>query len=312
VNSQLFHKSVLLNECMDALNLADAKLIVDATLGFGGHTKSMLELNSELKVIGFDVDLRNLEIARENLADFTGRVEFVNRNFSELPEYLEENEIFGLDGVLFDLGVSSAHFDDAERGFSLKKDGDLDMRLDLSLRKTAADIVNYYESVDLARIFRDFGEEKFARKIADAICKRRKIKKFVRTLELADFINDLVVGKSQKPVKIHPATRVFQALRIEVNNELGVIESTLNKIPDYLKIGGRLAVISFHSLEDRVVKQVFKLLSKEYVNLPDLQETTYLNPKLKIINKKPLEPTSEEVRENSRSRSAKLRIAERI
>jgi len=309
---EIKHVSVMLDEVMEGLNITKIKIMVDATLGLGGHSARALELNSGLRVVGFDVDERNLEIARQNLKEFEGRVDFVKANFFEMAERVRELGIKKVDGVLMDLGVSSVHFDDAERGFSLIRDGKLDMRLDLGLKKTAFEVINFYELSDLVKVFREYGEERYARKIAGAIVKRRKIKKFERTLELAEFIKEILVRNSKKLHRIHPATKVFQALRMEVNSELQVLEEGLIGAVDILREGGRIAVISFHSLEDRVVKNFMRNSAREYLNLPDINETIHLNAKLKLINKKPLQPTSEELGKNPRARSAKLRIAEKI
>jgi len=303
------HQSVLLEEVVEFLELPNKKVIVDGTLGLGGHTKAILENAPEkLKVVVFEVDDENRKFAQTRLKEFGKRVKIIQKNFSSLKESLEENGFQEIDGLLLDLGLSSPQVDFAERGFSFMKEGPLDMRFDKEIKYNAADVLRRYSESELSRIFYEYGDEKFSRKIAKGIVERRRTKLFETTTELADFISSIVKVKG----RVHPATRVFQALRIEVNQELTVLADTLFQSLEVLRPGGRLLVISYHSLEDAVVKRFFKEHSREYVNLPDDPNTVYLNPKLKIITRKPVGPTPSEIRANPRARSAKLRVAEKI
>ena len=303
------HKSVMMKEVLENLDLAKRKVVVDCTLGLGGHAKEMLGLMPKNgKLIGFDSDNDHLKLAKKTLKDFKENVVFVNANFSTLAENLEKLKIKGVDAILFDLGLASPHVDNGERGFSFLRKGPLDMRFNIADQLTAAEVINKYSEKELIRIFKDYGEEYRARKIAMAITLARKTRPFKSTLELADFIERLLGRQGH----IHPATRIFQALRIEVNHELDVLVSALTQAVEVLKPGGRIVVISYHSLEDRIVKMFFKDNSRDWINLPNEMTTTHLIPKLKTITKKPMEPSEAEVKENSRSRSAKLRVAEKI
>lgn len=307
-DSGFTHEPVLIQEVLQQLELADKKVVVDGTLGLGGHSKTMLEqMPIDGKLIGFDVDDDNLARARANLQSFGDRVVFVRSNFSNLQEELKKLGVKGVDAILLDLGLSSPQVDNPVKGFSFLREGPLDMRFDKTQPLTAADVINTYTLKDLMRIFFEFGEERFARKIATEIARRRKARSFKTTTELANFIEKLIGRQGH----IHPATRVFQALRIEVNHELDVLLSTLKQAVEVLKKKGRLAVISYHSLEDRVVKQFFKECALEFINEPDKLTTTHLNPTLTILTKKPIVPSESEVSKNPRSRSAKLRVAEK-
>ncbi len=307
-DSGFTHEPVLIQEVLQQLELADKKVVVDGTLGLGGHSKTMLEqMPLDGKLIGFDVDDDNLARARANLQSFGDRVLFVRSNFSNLQEELKKAGIKGVDAILLDLGLSSPQVDNPVKGFSFLREGPLDMRFDKIQPLTAADVINTYTLKDLMRIFFEFGEERFARKIATEIVRRRKARSFKTTTELANFIEKLIGRQGH----IHPATRVFQALRIEVNHELDVLLSTLKQAVEVLKKKGRLAVIAYHSLEDRVVKQFFKECALEFINEPDKLTTTHLNPTLIIVTKKPIVPSESEVSKNPRSRSAKLRVAEK-
>jgi 16S rRNA (cytosine1402-N4)-methyltransferase len=308
-NQTIFHQPVLLKEVVENLCLSKKRNIVDATLGLGGHTTAILEnLPKAGKVIGFELDPDHLKAAKKNLRKFKDRVIYVNANFSTLKDSLKDARVKAVDGILFDLGMASPHVDVAEKGFSFLREGPLDMRFDPKQELTAATVVNSYSEKLLIRIFKEYGEEKKARKVALEIIRVRKRKPFKTTTQLADFIEKLL----KRDGRIHPATRIFQALRIEVNHELDVLINALTQACEVLKPGSRIVVISYHSLEDRIVKTFFREQAREYINLPDQPTTTMLEPTLKIITKKPIVPTEEEIRRNPRSRSAKLRVAEKI
>lgn len=303
------HQPVLLHEVVEALEIADGQTIIDGTLGLGGYSQAVLQTGKKVKIVAFELDGENLQIAKERLAEWSGQVTFINDNFANIKTDLEEAGVQKIDGVMLDLGLSSPQVDLAERGFSFAKDGALDMRFGKHQKVTAADVVNTYSAEQLNKIFREYGEERWAKKIALEIVKRRLEKPFERTLELADFVAKIVRGKKEK---IHPATRVFQALRIEVNNELGSLEVVLQDSLEKMAPKARLAVVSYHSLEDRIVKNFFRDAAREFINLPDELQTRYLEPKLRLISKKPIVPSAEEIKANPRARSAKLRIAEKI
>jgi len=291
------HEPVLVNEICEYLDVSKRRNVIDATVGLGGHSKVLLEkMPKSGKLIALDADKEHLNVAKKNLRKYKDRTLFFHSNFSEMAAQLLTTRIKSIDAVLFDLGLASPHVDLAERGFSFLRDGALDMRFNTVEGRTAADIVNEYSEKELVRIFFEYGEERNAKKIARELVKRRKWRKFKTTKQLADFIEN-AIGRFGK---IHPATRVFQALRIEVNNELEVLPAALDQAVNLLKKGGRIAVISYHSLEDRIVKNFFRNLAKEDT------------PILKIITKKPIIPSDEEIAANPRSRSAKLRVAEKI
>lgn len=297
------HASVMLEEAVEGLSLPKKRNIVDATLGLGGHAKEILErMPKNGRVIGFDADSEHIKEAKKKLRKFSGRILFVHSNFENMAVELQKNKVRAVDAVLFDLGLASPHVDMPERGFSFLRDGSLDMRFNRKEGKTAADIINQYSEKELIRIFKDYGEEKKARKLAAAIRKRRQSRKFKTTTELAKFV-EKQVGRSGR---IHPATRIFQALRIEVNRELEVLPKALEQAVSVLKPGGRIVVISYHSLEDRIVKNMFRDLAG---GLSYGEEKPSV---LKIITKKPLMPTQAEILKNPRSRSAKLRVAEKL
>jgi len=279
------HKPVLLKEVMEGLSLDSGAVIIDATLGLGGHTREILSQTApDGRVIGFDRDDRNIELARKELSDISNRIEFIKDSFSSIETHVKEP----VDGALFDIGFSSLHVDDPERGFSFMNDGPLDMRYDQSQELTAEVIINSWSKEDLADLFRKLGEEQSASQIANAIFNARRKNPITRTSELAEIISNTV----RRTGKQHPATKVFQALRIAVNDELGEVEKGLEAAVKVLKPGGRLAVISFHSLEDRLVKHFLK----------DHKD-------LEVITKKSIKPEFEEIKNNPRARSAKLRIA---
>lgn len=305
------HYSVLLKESIDGLNIKDGGTYVDCTLGYAGHSKVILEKNKKGKLFAFDEDENAVKYSKEALSSIGDNFTIFKENFANLKETLEKENILKVDGFLFDLGFSSPQIDDAKRGFSFKLNAPLDMRMDTQNSLTAKDVVNTYSLEKLTDIFFKYAEEKYSKVIASAICKERKNKEIVTTFELVDVIQK-AVGASYF-YKNHPEREIFQAIRIEVNNELSVIEKALPDAIDMLSKGGRICVITFHSLEDRLVKQIFKKYSevddilKGMIDIPDEYK-----PKIKIINKKPILPTDEEINENSRSHSAKLRIVERI
>ncbi|GAB2024699.1 16S rRNA (cytosine(1402)-N(4))-methyltransferase RsmH [Lactovum odontotermitis] len=297
-----------MNESIDALNLKENGIYIDATLGGAGHTSLLLSKLEGGRLYAFDQDQVAIDNAMARVKD--PRLTLIHDNFANLNQH----EIPPVDGVLYDLGVSSPQFDEAARGFSYKLDAKLDMRMDQSSSSLSAyDVVNTYAFNDLMRIFSRYGEEPFnqARQIARKIEQAREIKPIERTLELADIIKSALPQKALKK-KGHPAKRVFQALRIEVNDELGSLESSLHKAIDMLKPGGRIAVISFHSLEDRIVKAIFKENSEVDVprGIPVIPDD--MKPKLKIIVRKPILASDEELAHNNRAHSAKLRVAERL
>jgi len=268
----------------------------------------MLEANPEARLIGLDRDDAALEAAAERLKRFAGRFELHRANFVEVENFVAAESC---DGVLLDLGVSSPQLDWAERGFSFQQSGPLDMRMDRRDLVTAADIVNTWPEEELANLFWELGEERASRRIASALSKRRAVRKFETTQDLAEFVSG-VVGRHQK---IHPATRVFQALRMEVNRELDAVEDGIQAAWRVLKVGGRLAVITFHSLEDRVVKDFARALERDYSVEGEVDRPEFRIPKEPegcSISRKPITPSEEEIRENPRARSAKLRVVEKL
>lgn len=290
------HTPVLLKEVIEILKPKEG-IFIDATLGMGGHAEAILK-SSKVSIIGMDQDGEALVKARDNLKAFKGRVNFFQDNFSKIRELAEQEKIFGkVSGILLDIGVSSLQFDTAERGFSFQKEGFLDMRMDKRQELTAYTIVNSYSEEQILDILRNYGEERFSRRLAKAIKEQRKKEKIKTTTELAALIKKNV-PKKYAFSKIHPATRTFQALRIAVNNELENLETALKNSVYVLKKGGRLAVISFHSLEDRIVKRFFRDMAKK--------------SEVEILTKKPIVSSDKEREENPRSRSAKLRAIERI
>jgi len=303
------HKSVLLEESIESLNIKEDGVYVDATLGYGGHSGEILKRLKKGKLFAFDQDEYAINYCMEKFKD-NGNIVIIRSNFSNMIEELRKHGITSIDGILFDLGVSSVQLDFEERGFSFHNDAPLDMRMDQSKDFSAYNVVNEYTYEELVRIFREYGEEKYSSSVANKIVKYRENKKIETTLELVDVI------KSGMPMKAmrdgHPARRIFQAIRIEVNNELGVLETALEDAIKLLSIGGRISVITFHSLEDKIVKKKFKKYSEvddKVKSLPYIPEE-YM-PTLKIVNKK-IEPTSHEIEENKRARSSRLRVAEKI
>ncbi|MGB3863581.1 MAG: 16S rRNA (cytosine(1402)-N(4))-methyltransferase RsmH, partial [Candidatus Aminicenantaceae bacterium] len=293
------HVPVLLEETMDFLGVNREGIYVDCTIGLGGHALDLLEQNPKAKLIGFDLDEQSLLQTKERLKPYADRVELYHSNFRYLPDL--ELDFAKVRGILLDLGLSSYHLDSPERGFSYNKQGPLDMRMDLRNKTTAAKLVNKSSESRLAQIFFEFGELRQARRLAKEIVSRRKVKKFETTTELLSIVEDVCRWRPQRG-KTHPAARVFQALRIEINQELKDLSEFFERIVEKLKAKTRIVAISFHSLEDRIVKRTFMDLASS------LNGRT---PFLKILTKKPVTPTEREVQQNFRSRSAKLRAAER-
>ena len=302
------HKSVLLNETIENLNIKEDGIYADLTLGKGGHSKEILKkLSPKGLLIGLDQDKDAIKAARENLKDFSN-VLYFNENFENIENVLDEAGFNRIDGALMDIGVSSYQIDNGDRGFSYMKDGPLDMRMNEDNELTAKQIVNDYSLDELWKIFSEYGEERYSKTIAKAIVDYRKMHEINTTLQLRN-----IVMKSVNTNEAHPEKRVFQALRIEVNRELEVLENTLEKIVDRLNKNGRLCVITFHSLEDRIVKNKFKEMSKKCICPPDFPVCVCKHEKkVKLISKKPILPKKEELKVNSRSHSAKLRVCERI
>ncbi len=307
------HYSVLLSESVDGLNIKPDGVYVDCTLGGGGHSEAIAsKLTEGGKLIAIDQDSAAIEASQKRLAPYSDRIVFVHDNFSNVGEVLARLEIPKIDGAVIDLGVSSYQLDTPCRGFSYMHDAPLDMRMNSEAALTAREVINTYSEAQLKKIFFDYGEEKFSSRIASKICAVREDKPIETTLELVDIIRASIPAKAREAGS-HPAKRVFQAVRIEVNSELSIIEPTLNSLIYSLKDGGRLSVITFHSLEDRIVKQTFAENSKGCTCPKDFPICVCgKKPRIKQINHKPILPSEKELSENSRSHSAKLRIAEKI
>lgn len=305
------HVSVLLNESIEALNIKEDGIYVDCTLGGAGHSSEILKrLSKKGRLIGIDQDKNALQAAKKKLEGFDN-VTFVHDNFFNIDNILRELEISKVDGILADLGVSSHQLDEAERGFSYMKDAPLDMRMNREDDFSAYDVVNNYSEDDLNRIIRDYGEENFARRIAKFILERRSVKPIETTYELVDLIKAAIPAKLRQDGP-HPAKRTFQAIRIEVNKELEILNKTIEDGVKNLNPGGRIAIITFHSLEDRIIKTKFKQLEKPCTCPSEFPICICgKESQLKVISKKPIEPSKEEVTENPRSRSAKLRVGEK-
>ena len=303
------HKSVLLEEAINGLNIKDGLIYVDCTLGYAGHSGKILEKNKKGWLYAFDQDEEAILFSNKKLSSIGSNFEIIHSNFVNLKSELNKRGINKVDGILFDLGVSSPQLDNKERGFSYHKDALLDMRMDKDNPLSAYEVVNNYKESDLITIFYRYGEEKYSKSIARKIVEYRKNKKIETTLELVEIIKSGVPEKYKR--ETHPAKRCFQAIRIEVNKELEVFESALKDAIDLLNKNGRICVITFHSLEDKIFKEIFKKnseVNKVFKGLPDVPYE-YM-PKLKLIGK--YTPTNEELDDNNRSRSATLRIAEKI
>jgi len=302
-----YHRPVLVTEVVELLAPRPGALVVDGTCGGGGHSEAVLQIGAD--ILGLDQDPDAISFAGERLADFGGRVTLRQANFREADRVLDELGIAKIGGALLDLGLSSRQLENADRGFSIMRNGPLDMRMDPRRELTAADVVNSYGEEELTHLFRELGEEPAARRIASQLVKQRKTEAFRETGQLARAVEKIVWRHGRK----HPATQVFQALRMEVNDELGALEEGLRGLSARLEIGARIAVITFHSLEDRIVKNFFRDRSREFLDRPEWPEPRP-NPdyQFKLVTSKPVEPDAEEQRTNPRSRSAKLRVAERI
>ena len=305
------HISVLLHESISGLNLREDGIYVDCTLGYAGHSSEILKRITRGCLFAFDQDSDAIKSSNERLSKIGKNYEIIKDNFRNLKADLNSRGINEVDGILFDLGVSSPQLDDKERGFSYHNDAKLDMRMDRSQDFSAYDVVNNYSKEDLSRIISLYGEEKYANSIANKIVKYRENKNIETTLELVEIIKSGMPEKAKRDK--HPARKTFQAIRIEVNHELDVLESALRDALSILKIGGRISVITFHSLEDRIVKNIFKdvtEIDKKVKGLPNIP-SEYL-PDFKLVNRKPIIPSEEELENNNRARSSKLRIIERI
>ena len=305
------HKSVLLNETIDGLNIKPDGIYVDGTLGGGGHAYEVCRrLGEKGSIVGIDQDAAAIEAASARLKDFGEKVTIVRSNYCDMKSKLHELGIDKVDGIVLDLGVSSYQLDTAERGFSYREDAPLDMRMDTRQKMTARDIVNDYTEADLYRVIRDYGEDKFAKNIAKHIVQARAVKPVETTAELSEIIRASIPMKFQKKSG-HPAKRTFQAIRIELNRELDVLRDSLDDMIDLLNPGGRLCIITFHSLEDRIVKSAFRKNENPCTCPPDFPVCVCgKKSKGSIITKKPILPSEEELEYNSRSKRAKLRIFE--
>ena len=302
-----YHRPVLVREAVELLAPRAGALVVDATCGGGGHSAEILRTGAD--VLALDQDPDAIEFAAQKLAEYGGRVTLRQANFRQADKILDELGVVGIGGALLDLGVSSRQLENASRGFSVMRQGPLDMRMDPRREMTAAMVINSYSEEDLTRLFRELGEEPAARRIASQLVKLRKITPFQDTLQLAKAIEKIVWRHGRR----HPATQVFQALRMEVNDELGALEEGLRVLTRRLESGARIAVITFHSLEDRIVKNFFRDRSREWLDRPEWPEPQR-NPDFTFrpVTTKPVEPGENEQRVNPRSRSAKLRVAEKI
>lgn len=306
------HISVLLEESVKALDIKEDGVYVDGTLGGGGHSYRILAQCPKTALIGIDRDPEAIEAAKKRLNKFSGRVTFVNRNFGEIKDILNELGIEFINGAVLDLGVSSYQLDNAGRGFSYMNNAPLDMRMNRSDDLSAYDVINRYSLDELTRIFFEYGEEKWSRRIADFIVREREKKPIETTFELVDIIKAAIPKKARLDGG-HPAKRIFQAVRIEVNGELRILEAAIKDFIDVLAPGGRLAVITFHSLEDRMVKQTFAALAKGCTCPKEFPVCVCgKKPQIRLLTRKPIEPGKEEIENNSRSKSAKLRVAEKL
>lgn len=306
------HIPIMLNEVIDNLNIKPNGVYVDLTVGGAGHSTEILRRIKNGKLICVDQDEEALSVARDRLLKISDNVLFYKSNFENFKEILDYFGIDKVDGVLLDIGVSSYQIDNGQRGFSYMIDAPLDMRMDRDLKKSAFDVVNYYNSEDLEYIFYNYGEEKWTKRIVEFIVNYRKEKLIETTFELVDII-ERAIPKAVRAKGGHPAKRVFQAIRIEVNRELEVIKKVIPDIVERLNKNGRLCIITFHSLEDRIVKDSFKELARGCICPKELYVCVCNNkPKIKILTKKPLVPSEEEMNRNPRSKSSKLRICSKI
>ena len=303
----------MVKEVVEYLNCQPNGVYVDGTLGSGGHSLEILEYSSpDGRLIGIDCDKEAISIARHKLEDFRNRTTIVCDNFKNLSNILKDLEVYEVDGILFDIGVSSIQLGNKERGFSFRLEGPIDMRMDRSSVLRAFDLVNSLSLSQLEKILWKYGEERFAKRIAKSIADYRKTRPIETTIQLADIVTSAIPGRFHSK-KTHPATKTFQAIRIAVNDELINLEIAIQKGIDYLRKGGRLCIISFHSLEDRIVKQSFKYFERSCVCPPDMPVCNcQKESKIKILTKRPVLPSRAEIDRNPRSRTAKLRAAERV
>lgn len=310
--SDFHHVSVLLHECIEALNIKPDGIYVDGTLGGAGHSSHIVQHLDTGRLIGIDRDPVALAASTKRLEPWKERVTLVHSNFSEVKSVLQELDIPGVDGILLDLGVSSPQLDDGQRGFSYMADAPLDMRMNSADSLSARDVVNTWPEDELRRILYDYGEERYAPRIAGAICRRRAEKPIETTLELVDIIRCAMPSAALRE-KQHPAKRSFQAIRIAVNDELGAVEKVMKDAVACLNPGGRLAVITFHSLEDRIVKTAMNEAAKGCTCPPSFPVCVCgKKPLVKVISRKPIVSTEEELNDNPRARSAKLRVCEKL
>ena len=307
------HIPVLFHEIMDIMAPQPGEVFVDCTLGGGGHSRGFLErMGDDGRLIGIDQDTNALQAAGANLAEFGDRVTYVHSNYNNLDEILNTYAPDGVDGILFDIGVSSHQLDETDRGFSYMQDAPLDMRMNQSQNFSAWDVVNTYSEEELHRIIKEYGEERWAKRVAQFIVEFRKEKPVETTGELVDIIKR-AIPKGAREEGSHPAKRTFQAIRIEVNDELGVLTRTISVAVKHLKKGGRLGIISFHSLEDRIVKEQFRYLASDCICPPELPFCQCDKvSEVKILTRKPVTATKEELEANSRSKSAKFRAVVKI
>ncbi|GAB6118015.1 16S rRNA (cytosine(1402)-N(4))-methyltransferase RsmH [Thermoanaerobacter brockii subsp. lactiethylicus] len=304
------HKSVLLKETIEYLNIKPEGIYVDGTLGGGGHSEEILKRLTTGKLIAIDRDLDAIKASKERLKNYKN-VEYINDNFKNIKEILKSLNIDKVDGILLDLGVSSYQLEEVKRGFSYMKDAPMDMRMDKNSPFSAYDVVNKYSQQELERVIREYGEEKWASRIAKFIVKEREKGEIKTTFQLVEIIKNAVPASARREGP-HPAKRTFQAIRIEVNEELKGLDKAIEDMVEVLRGKGRIAIITFHSLEDRIVKNTFKKLENPCTCPPNMPCTCGKKPVVKIITKKPVLPSKEEIETNSRSRSAKLRVAEKL
>ena len=309
---EYIHKPVLLHECIDALCIRPDGIYVDGTLGRGGHSREIAKRLTTGRLICIDRDQAAIDAAQERLGPWMDHVTLVHSNFSSLGEVLDQAGVSGADGMLFDLGVSSPQLDDASRGFSYMQDAPLDMRMDKDAPLSAYEVVNTWSGEELRRILYEYGEERYAPAISRAIVRARETAPISTTLELVEIIKESIPAPARREGG-HPAKRTFQAIRIAVNSELDHLSQCLDRAFDCLAPGGRFAIITFHSLEDRMVKQKFADLAKGCICPPDFPVCVCgRTPQARLITRKPILPSEEELAENNRSHSAKLRVCERI
>jgi len=314
MEAENLHKSVLLHETIELLDPQTGEIFVDCTLGLGGHTEAILQTAENIQVIGIDQDTEAIRLAKERLDGFGERIKIFHANFAEITEVLEKAGVQKVNGVLADLGVSSLQFDDGTRGFSFRFDAPLDMRMDtVSGYETAAELLERLSEEEIADLIYKYGEERMSRRIARRIVWKREIGEAVKTTkELADTV-EKAIGRGKSKDKIHPATRTFQALRIAVNREIEILEEFIGDAVEVLKSEGKLAIITFHSLEDRIVKQTFQKLAGKCSCPPRLPQCVCgAEKKIEILTRKPVVPDEPEIAENPRARSAKLRICQKI